>query len=45
MTSEGGEYLLNQKWTNCQIDYDQYRCSDCTKSLCLEIKKIPGEII
>ena len=26
--------------TNCDIDYDQYRCSDCTKSLCLEIFKI-----
>ena len=40
MTSEGGEYLLNQKWTNCEIDYDQYCCLDFTKSLCLEIKKI-----
>ena len=39
ITSEGGEDLLNQKLTNCGIDYDQYRCSDCTKSLCLEIKK------
>ena len=39
ITSEGGEYLLNQKLTNCEIDYDIYCCSDCTKSLCLEIKK------
>ena len=38
ITSEGGEYLLHQKITNCDIDYDQYHCSDCTKSLCLEIK-------
>ena len=37
-TPEGGEYLLHQKWTNCEIDYDQYHCSYCTKSLCLEIK-------
>ena len=37
ITSEGGEYLLNQKLTNCNIDYDQYCCSDFTKSLCLEI--------
>ena len=36
---EGGEYLLNKKLTNFEIDYDQYRCSDCTKSLCLEIKE------
>ena len=38
ITPEGGEDLLHQKLTNCKIDYDQYRCSDCTKSLCLEIK-------
>ena len=25
--------------TNCDIDYDQFCCSDCTKSLCLEIKR------
>ena len=36
--SEGGEDLSNQKWTNCEIEYDQFCCSDCTKSLCLEIK-------
>ena len=34
ITSEGGEDLLNQKSTNCDIDYDLYRCSDCTKLLC-----------
>ena len=39
ITSEGGEDLLNQKLTNCGIDYDLYRSSDCTKSLCLDIKK------
>ena len=38
ITSEGGEDLLNQKFNNCEIDYDQYRFPDCTKSLCLEIK-------
>ena len=25
--------------TNCEIEYDQFCYSDCTKSLCLEIKK------
>ena len=39
ITSEGGEDLLNQKLTNCDIDYDLYRFSDCTKSLYLEIEK------
>ena len=24
---------------NCEIEYDQFYCSDCAKSLCLEIKK------
>ena len=24
--------------TNCEIDYDLFCCSDCTKSLCSEIK-------
>ena len=38
ITSEGGYNLSNQKWTNCEIEYDQFCCSDCTKSLCLEIK-------
>ena len=32
ITSEGGEDLLNHKLTNCEIDYDLYCCSDCTKS-------------
>ena len=38
---------LNQKWNNSEIDYDQYRCSDCSKLLCLEIeeKNVSGEII
>ena len=39
ITSEGREDLLNQKLTSYEIDYDLYRCSDCTKLLCLEIKK------
>ena len=38
-TSEGGDDLSNQKRTNCDIEYDHFCCSDCTKSLCLEIKK------
>ena len=36
--SEGGDNLSNQKWTNCEIEYYQFSCSDCTKALCLEIK-------
>ena len=36
--SEGGDDLSNQKWTNCDIEYDQYLCSDCNKSLCIEVK-------
>ena len=39
ITSEGGDDLSNQKWTNSDIEYNQFFCSDCTKSLCLEIKK------
>ena len=39
ITSEGGDNLSNQKFTNCEIEYDQFCCSDCTESLCLEIKK------
>ena len=39
ITSEGVEYLSNQKWTNCDIDDNLFCCSDCTKSLCLDIKK------
>ena len=31
ITSEDGEDLLNQKLTNSEIDYDLFRCSDCTK--------------
>ena len=38
ITSEGGDNLSNQKLTNCEIEYDQFFCSDCTKTLCLEIK-------
>ena len=37
-TPEGGEDLLHQELTNCKIDYDQYHCSNCSQSLCLEIK-------
>ena len=39
ITSEGGEDLLNHKLTHCGIDYDVFPCSDCTKLLCLEVKK------
>ena len=38
ITSEGGDNLSNQTFTNCEIEYDQFFCSGCTKSLCLEIK-------
>ena len=38
ITSEGGDNLSNHKWTNCEIEYDQFCCSYCTTSLCLEIK-------
>ena len=44
--SEGGEDLLNKKWTNCDIDYDLFRCSYFTKLLCLDLqKKSSGKII
>ena len=33
ITPEGGEDLLHQELTNYEIDYDQYRCSDCSQSL------------
>ena len=36
--SEGRDNLSNNKQTNCDIEYDQFCCSYCTKSLCLEIK-------
>ena len=39
ITSEGGDDLSNQKWTNSEIEYDQFCCSDCTNSSCLNIKK------
>ena len=39
ITSEYGEDLSNQKQTNCDIEYDQFFCSDCTKLFCLQIKK------
>ena len=35
---------MNQKLSNCEIDYDLYCCSDCTKSFCLEIKKKKGAL-
>ena len=38
ITSQGGEDLSNQKLTNCEVDYDRFCCSDCNKSLCLDIK-------
>ena len=31
ITPEGGEYVLHQELTNCEIDYDQYHCSDCSQ--------------
>ena len=31
ITSEVGDNLSNQKLTNCEIEYDQFCCSDCTK--------------
>ena len=36
---KGGDNLSNQKWSNCEIEYDQFCCSCCTKSLGLKIKK------
>ena len=38
ITSEGGEILSNQTQTNCEIEYDHFCFSYCTKSLCLETK-------
>ena len=38
ITSEGRDDLSNHKLTNSEIEYDQFCCSDCTKSLCLENK-------
>ena len=37
-TKEGGEDLVHQELTHCEIDYDQYHCYDCSQSFCLEIK-------
>ena len=31
ITSEGGDNFLDQKLTNCEIEYDLSCCSDCTK--------------
>ena len=31
ITSEGEEDLSNQKCSNCEIDYNLFCCSDCTK--------------
>ena len=39
ITSEDGDDLSNRKLTNCEIEYDQFCCSNCTKLLCLEFKK------
>ena len=36
ITSEGEEDLSNQKWNNCEIEYDQFCWLDCNKSLCLD---------
>ena len=38
ITLEGGDDLSNQKWTNCDIEYDQFFGSYCAKSFCLDIK-------
>ena len=38
ISSDGGDNLSNQKLTNCEIECDQFCCSDCNKSLCLGIK-------
>ena len=35
ITLEDGDNLLDQKLTICEIEYDQFCCSDCTKPLCL----------
>ena len=37
-TQEGRGKLVHKELTNCDIDYDQYYCYDCSQSLCLEIK-------
>ena len=42
ITSEGGDNLSYQKLSNCDIEFDQFCFSDCTKSLCLEIKNKIG---
>ena len=39
ITSEGRYGLSTNKLTNCEIYCDLYCCSDCTKSLCLVVKK------
>ena len=31
ITSEERDVLSTKKWTNCDIEYDLYCCSDCTK--------------
>ena len=38
INSEGGYNLSNHKLTHCEIEYDQFCCSDCAQLLCLEIK-------
>ena len=37
--NEGGDELSNHRQTNCEIEYYQFCCPDCTKSLCLDIEK------
>ena len=44
ITSEGGYNLSNQTLTNCDIEYDQFCWSYCTKSLCLDIKRKMSDI-
>ena len=38
ITSEGGDNISNKKLTYSEIEYYKFFCSDCTKSVCLEIK-------
>ena len=37
ITTEGIEGLSTKKLNNCKLEYNIYWCSDCTKSLCLDI--------
>ena len=43
-TQEGEETLVHQELTNCEIDYDQYHCYDCSQSLCLCVTGAVGGV-